>query len=104
MKRLENKILKYFLILSGMFILNILLTVFFPKIVDLFEFKDPGKAFNIWIKIFPYFINLLFALILYADCRKETKNYLTIPILGIFVPIVSLMFFFIESYLVIERK
>ena len=97
MKTIEKKILKYLLILIGIFILKRLSIAYLPILLNIYESNDIEKGFLIKA-ISPIIINIFFGLILFFDCRKEIHNYYTISILGAIVPIVGLMFYFIESF------
>jgi hypothetical protein len=98
MKEFKNEIIKYMLLLLGIAIINLLLNLFLIRIIDFQQFDDPGKAYHLLFKLALIFVNLIFGLILFLDYRKEMKNRYMIPILGAIVPIVGLMFYFIEKY------
>ncbi len=98
MKELKNDTIKYMLLLLGISIVNFLLNIFLIEVIDFHQFEDAGKAHNLIIQVALILLNLIFGLILFVDCRKDMKNRYLIPILGAIVPIVGLMFYFIERY------
>jgi peptidoglycan/LPS O-acetylase OafA/YrhL len=98
MKGFKDEIIKYMLLLLGIVIIDLLLNLFLIRILDFHQFDDPGKAYHLFYKMALFIMNLLFGLILFLDYRKEMKSRYLIPILGAIVPIVGLMFYFIEKY------
>ncbi|MBN2613209.1 MAG: hypothetical protein JXB00_16770 [Bacteroidales bacterium] len=106
MNEFEKKILKFGLALVGIFILNILATYFsiFAHVHELkilafvLNIKNADLAFKIMLHAPGIIINLLFGILLFFDCRKELTNYILISILGGLVPVLGLMFYFIEKF------
>jgi len=98
MKEFKDEIIKYILLLLGIAIIDLLLNLFLIRIIDFHQFNDPGKAYHLFYKLTLIIMNLIFGLILFVDYRKDMKNRYMIPILGAIVPIVGVMFYFIEKY------
>jgi hypothetical protein len=101
MKEFENKIIKYILILTGIIILNALSIGLIPNFVH--QFNDSMRIPALLTSIMPIIINLFFAVILFFDCKKEVRNFYVIPILGAFIPIFGLIFYFIERSLLLKN-
>ena len=97
MKDFEKKILKYILILLGMFLIIFLFNTIVLTSVNFHQFKDFDKAYNLTKIIPPIIIDIIFGFILYMDCRTEIRNKYLIPVLGAMAPIVGLMLYFIEK-------
>lgn len=98
MNEFEKKILKFGLALVGIYILNVLATTLLP-IINVHQFKNVDLILKIMWSAPKITINLLFGILLFFDCRNETLNYILISILGVLTPIVGLMFYFIEKFL-----
>ena len=97
---LEKKIVKYLIVLLGMIVLTFLSNAFLPMLLRDWTF------INYWditilatITIQGYKIKIVFGIILYFDCRKEINNYYLIPVLGVIFPVIGLIFYFIERFL-----
>jgi hypothetical protein len=99
MKNLKKKVLKYVLLLIGIFVLNLLSTAFLPRLIDLTSFGSLDKAYQLAMIVPTHIVSILFGLILYFDCRREIRNYYVIPVLGALFPLAGTMFYFIESFL-----
>lgn len=97
MNEFEKKILKFGLALVGIFILNDLAKVYLP-ILYYNQYKDVDLVLKIMGFAPRIILNLLFGILLFYDCRKEISNYILISILGGLVPVVGLMFYFIEKF------
>lgn len=97
MNEFNKKILKFGLALIGIYVLNILATSLLP-IIDVHQFKNMDLILKIMWRVPRIIINLLFGILLFFDCRKEITNYKLISILGALIPIVGLMFYFIEKF------
>ena len=102
MKDFEKIILKYILILVGMFLVIFLFNTIVLTSINFHQFKNFDKAYNLFKIIPPIVINIIFGFILYIDCRTEIRNRYLIPILGAVMPIVGLMFYFIEKYALLK--
>ena len=74
-----------------------------PELFEIHQFEDMEKAFSLIFKIPRVVINIVFGFILHLDCRNEIKNQYLIPILGAIIPIVGLMFYFIEKFTLIKN-
>lgn len=102
MKDFEKKILKYILILLGMFLIIFLFNTIVLTSINFHQFKDFDKTYNLFKIIPPIIIDIIFGFILYVDCRTEIRNRYLIPVLGAVLPIVGLMFYFIEKYALLK--
>lgn len=94
MNSIKVKAIKYTILLIVIFILQPL----FPLLVSLssiyFEMIPSPKAIGILITGYNFLLNIGFALILFLDSRKEIENYILVPLLCVFAPLVGLVFYF----------
>jgi hypothetical protein len=96
----EKNIIKYLIVLLGMFVLTFLSSAFLPMLIrnwDFINYWDISILVNYTIP--GYLIKIGFGVILYFDCRKEITHYYLIPILGIIFPVIGLVFYFVERLL-----
>ena len=103
MNKMENKIILFIAILTGLRIVNIFLSLFYRNVLHSMNVEFDEKMYHIIGIVLPYFINLIFAIILYIYCHLEIKNKIVIPILGFFYPVIGLVFYFIESELITDN-
>ena len=97
---LEKKIVKYLMVLLGMFVLTFLSNAFLPMLMRDWDFIYYWDISILVTYTIPgYIIKIIFGIILFFDCRKEIKNYYLIPVLGVIFPAIGLIFYFIESFL-----
>jgi len=97
---LEQKIVKYLIVLLGMFILTFLSNVFLPMLIKNWDFIYYWDISILVTYTIPgYLIKIGFGIILCFDCRKEINHYYLIPILGVIFPVIGLIFYFIERFL-----
>jgi hypothetical protein len=97
---LEQKIVKYLIVLLGMFVLTSIYIIFLPILTQNFNFIDYWNIrILVTVTIPEIIIRIIFGIILYFDCRKEINNYYLIPILGVISPVIGLIFYFIERFL-----
>ena len=101
---IAEKVKKYLILTLGLAILK---TIGLTLILDIFKtckIDRPELLFEVFKKGYPYLLDLIFAIILYVDCKKDTKNIYTISLLGFISPILGACFYLIESYVQIKCK
>ena len=104
MKKIKAKAFKYAVLMMVIFLLTIF---FWPAIsftCNLLDVETPVKSVGTLYWMFFYFVNSIFALILFLDCRKEIKNFVVIPLLSIFAPVVGIMFYFVAILLETRKQ
>lgn len=104
MNQLESKCLKYLLLLVGVILLKNVTGIFIAFIPQWFDSKLSGNQFFYFFEASNGLINLVFALILYFDCKSNSQNKYIVPLLALFAPIVGTMFYFISEFLVQPQK
>jgi hypothetical protein len=104
MNRLESKIVFFLTVLIGLKIVDFLLSAFYYDILQLIHIEYNEEVYRKVSDWFPYFTNLIFAIILLIYCRLEIKNKIVIPVLGLFHPVIGLVFYFIESELMNQNS
>ena len=98
----EKKVIKYLILLLSIFILNWLAKGPFQSYLYMLNFSMTDTAFI--MKIIPYILNFIIAVFLLIDCKKATKNYITIPLLGLLMPIIGICFYLIDSELLNNKE
>jgi hypothetical protein len=100
MKRIEDKMVFFLIVLICIEIIHLVISGFYFNILQLLNIEYDEEKYIILYTWTPYFTKVIFSIVLVIYCRLEVKNKLTIPILGFFYPVIGLVFYFIESEMV----
>lgn len=104
MKKIKAKAIKYAILMIVIFFLYI---SFWPALFFVCKLPDviiPVEYFSTFYWLFFYLLNSAFAMILFLDCRKTVKNFVVIPLLSIFAPVVGVMFYFVATFLETRKQ
>jgi len=94
MDKFKNIAIKYTILLVVIFILQPMFPVILQKIALYSGVVIQGKDFLLPMILFDYFFKLIFAFILFRDCRNEIENFILVPLICIFSPVAGLLFYF----------
>ena len=103
MNQLESKCKKYLLLLVGLYFVKNVLAAIIPLIFHSLVTELPAVSSFYLIEINHHLLNLVFSVLIYLDCKEESKNNLLIPLLAFLNPVLGTIFYFILTFLIYPK-
>jgi|GEM_PF-4737338 len=101
-RKIENKIVFFLFILVGLKFFYVLLKGLYYPLINMLGLDTTEYLYE-WIYAYLlYFKNFIFSIILFFKSRNEIKDKYIVSILGLFNPVFALVFYFIESEMILK--